>query len=91
MVSLTQAQSTTDLEADGWIVLEPSNKQAKGCPILMKRQSDGHLSTFLSCQMVSAARQLLRKFTIGERCLEKWLSQAVITEARKTTSTAHFY
>jgi hypothetical protein len=47
MVSLTQAQSIADLEADGWMVVEPSSKQAKGGPILMKRQSDGRLSHIL--------------------------------------------
>jgi hypothetical protein len=47
MVSLAQAQSIADLEADGWMIVEPSRKQAKGGPTLMKRQSDGHLSHVL--------------------------------------------
>lgn len=47
MVSLTQAQSIANLEADGWTIVEPSSKQVKGGPILMKRQSDGHLSHIL--------------------------------------------
>jgi hypothetical protein len=44
MVSLAQAQFIAELEADGWMIVESSRKQAKGGPILMKRKSDGHLS-----------------------------------------------
>ena len=43
MVSLAQAQAVRQLEAEGWMIVEPSTKQAKGGPILMKRQSDGDL------------------------------------------------
>ena len=43
MVSLAQAQAVRQLEAEGGIIVEPSSKQAKGGPILMKRQSDGDL------------------------------------------------
>ena len=43
MVSLAQAQAVQQLEAEGWMTVEPSSKQAKGGPILMKRQSGGDL------------------------------------------------
>jgi hypothetical protein len=41
MVSLVQAQTVRKLEAEGWRIVEPSSKQAKGGPIMMKRRSDG--------------------------------------------------
>jgi hypothetical protein len=43
MVSLVLAQAVRELEAEGWMIVEPSSKQAKGGPILMKQQSDGDL------------------------------------------------
>jgi hypothetical protein len=41
MVSLVQAQTVRKLEAEGWRIVEPSSKQVKGGPIMLKRRSDG--------------------------------------------------
>ena len=41
MVSLAQAQAAQKLEAEGWMIVEPSSKQAKGGPVMMRRRSDG--------------------------------------------------
>jgi hypothetical protein len=47
MVSLSQAQAVQKLEAEGWRIVEPSSKQAKGGPIMMKRRSDGDVNHIL--------------------------------------------
>ena len=41
MVSLAQAQAVQKLEAEGWMIVEPSNKRAKGGPVMMMRRLDG--------------------------------------------------
>jgi len=46
MVSLAQAQAVQKFEAEGWIV-QPSRKQAKGGPVMMKRQTDADVSHIL--------------------------------------------
>jgi hypothetical protein len=40
MVSLAQAQAVQKFEAEGWRIVQRSHKQAKGGPVMMKRQSD---------------------------------------------------
>jgi hypothetical protein len=39
MVSLAQAQAVQKFEAEGWRIVQPSRKRAKGGPVMMKRQS----------------------------------------------------
>ena len=41
MVSLAQAQAVQKLEAEGWMIVEPSNKRAMGGPVMMRRWLDG--------------------------------------------------
>jgi hypothetical protein len=41
MVSLAQAQAVQKLEALGWMIVEPSNKRAKGGPVMMMRRLEG--------------------------------------------------
>jgi hypothetical protein len=42
MVSLVQAQAVQKLEAEGWMIVEPTGKAATGGPVMMRRTSDGH-------------------------------------------------
>jgi hypothetical protein len=41
MVSLMQAQTVQQLEAEGWSIVEPSHRPATGGPVMMTRMSDG--------------------------------------------------
>jgi hypothetical protein len=41
MVSLAQAQAVQKLEAEGWMMVEPSNKRAKGGRVMMMRRLEG--------------------------------------------------
>ena len=41
MVSLAQAQAVQKLEAEGWMIVEPSSKRAKGGPVMMMRRLEG--------------------------------------------------
>jgi hypothetical protein len=43
MVSLAQAQAVQKLEAEGWVIVEPSDKRALGGPVMMMRMLDGQL------------------------------------------------
>jgi hypothetical protein len=43
MVSLVQAQAVQKLEAEGWVIVEPSGKRAIGGPVMMMRMLDGHV------------------------------------------------
>lgn len=48
MVSLLQAQVVQKLEAEGWVIVEPSGKKrAMGGPIMMMRMLDGHVTHIL--------------------------------------------
>jgi hypothetical protein len=47
MVSLAQAQAVQKFEAEGWRIVQPSRKRAKGGPVMMKRQSDDEASHIL--------------------------------------------
>jgi hypothetical protein len=41
MVSLAQAQGVQKLAAEGWMIVEPSNKRPTGGPAMMRRRQDG--------------------------------------------------
>ena len=47
MVSLAQAQVVQKFEAEGWRIVQPSRKQVKGGPVMMKRESDDDVSHIL--------------------------------------------
>jgi hypothetical protein len=47
MVSLAQAQAVQKLEAEGWMIVEPSNKRAMGGPVMMRRRLDGDVVNIL--------------------------------------------
>jgi hypothetical protein len=42
MVSLVQAQAVQKLQAEGWAIVEPTDKHSKGGLVMMTRTSDGH-------------------------------------------------
>jgi hypothetical protein len=42
MVSLAQAKAVQDLEADGWVIVEPSNEHAAGGRVMMTSTIGGH-------------------------------------------------
>jgi hypothetical protein len=41
MVSLMQAQTVQQLEAEGWSIVEPLHRRATGGRVMMTRMSDG--------------------------------------------------
>ena len=43
MVSLVQAQAVQKLEAEGWAIVEPTDRRAIGGPVMMKHMLDGHV------------------------------------------------
>jgi hypothetical protein len=43
MVSLAQAQAVQKLEANGWVVVEPTGKRAIGGPVMMTRMVGDHV------------------------------------------------
>jgi len=43
MVSLAQAQAVQKLEAEGWVIVEPTGKRGTGGPVMMMRTLDGHV------------------------------------------------
>jgi len=43
MVSLVQTQAVQKLQAEGWAIVEPTDKRGMGGPVMMMRMSDGHV------------------------------------------------
>jgi hypothetical protein len=43
MVSLVQAKAVQKLEAEGWVIVEPTDKRAIGGSVMMMRMLDGHV------------------------------------------------
>ena len=47
MVSLAQAEAVRELEAEGWAIVEPSNRHAAGGRVMLSRTIDGQVRHML--------------------------------------------